>query len=193
MSNDTTHTQLVTLLSQYAAGSIDAETLRTQLAVPQFSAALRTLVGQTLATARGDQISVGDIANTKGVAIGADALAIGEIVLHVVHNLHGNQTTIAGDVNGPVLSGTFSGPVTIYATPPPNPVAPESRPPTPTVAALKRATLERRIAALSEEYSAINQQIDTTIDAGQKLRLERKAADLLAEIARIEAEISPSR
>jgi hypothetical protein len=181
----TTHTQLVVLLSQYAAGSIDAETLRAQLATPQFSAALRTLVGQTLATASGDQISVGDIANASGIAIGADALAIGEIVLHVAHPVQGNQTTIAGGVNGPVLSGTFSGPVTIYATRPPNSAA------TPTAAALKRATLERRIAALSEEYTAINQQIDTTIDAGQKVRLERKAADLLAEISRIEAEISP--
>jgi hypothetical protein len=65
-----------------------------------------------------------------------------------------------------------------------------STPIVPTATALKRATLERRIAALTEEYTAINQQIDTTIDAAQKLRLERKAADLLAEIARAEAEIS---
>jgi hypothetical protein len=190
MSNDITHAQLIALLSQYAAGSINADALRTQLAAPQIAAALRTLVGQTLATANGDQIAIGDAANAKGVAIGGDTLLIDGIAVRVAHRVQGNQTTIAGDVSGPVLSGTFSGPVTIYATPPPNPAATESRPPPPTVAALKRATLERRIAALSEEYSAINQQIDTTIDAAQKVRLERRAADLLSEIARLEAEIS---
>ncbi|MDZ4721397.1 MAG: SIR2 family protein [Roseiflexaceae bacterium] len=65
----------------------------------------------------------------------------------------------------------------------------QSIPPTPTAAALKRATLERRLASITEEFMVVNQQIDTTIDAAQKLRLERRAADLLAEIARTEAEI----
>ncbi len=189
MSHDTTNTKLIALLAEYAAGTLDSAALRERLESPSLRDALRVLVGKTLTTVQGDQISVGNIADAKGVAIGADALAIGEIVVYITHRVQGNQTTFSGPVTGPVFSGTFSGPVTIYGSPPAQTPTPESRTLTPTAAALKRATLERRIAALTEEYTAISQQIETTIDAAQKLRLERKAADLLAEIARTEAEI----
>jgi hypothetical protein len=251
MSPDTAHTELMTLLTQYATGAVDATALHTALATPSLQAALRALVGQTLTTPQGDQITIGDIADANGVAVGAHTLAIGEIVVHVTDIVAGNHTNIAGNVTGPVFSGTFSGPVTIsygadqsrpagdamdtdrqavirekkrrlgkleltaarygINTPPEvtieiedleneiaeleqhvaaTPKPPRaSRPATSTAAALKRATLERRIAALTEEYLAINRQVETTLDAAQKLRLERKAADLLAEIERAESEL----
>lgn len=55
---------------------------------------------------------------------------------------------------------------------------------------IQRRVLERRLAALAEEYEAVNQQIDRTIDAAHRLKLGRQVNDLLKEMNEIKARLS---
>jgi predicted acylesterase/phospholipase RssA len=101
-----------------------------------------------------------------------------------------NSVTITNTAPNQGAQGTFNAPLTFnYGTQPTHPPTPEQRSTPPTAAALKRASLERRVAALTEEFEAVNQQIDSTLEDAMRKRLERKAANLLAEIERIEAEL----
>jgi molecular chaperone GrpE (heat shock protein) len=59
----------------------------------------------------------------------------------------------------------------------------------PTVAQLRRTNLERRYAALAEEYDAVNKQIESALDSAQQVRLQRKADDILNEMQRVEDEL----
>jgi hypothetical protein len=53
----------------------------------------------------------------------------------------------------------------------------------------KRKALERRRASLLEEYDAVNRQLDLTLEAGQRVRLERQLEDLERQIAEIDAQL----
>ena len=57
----------------------------------------------------------------------------------------------------------------------------------------KRKALERRKASLLEEYDAVNQQLDSALEAGQRVRLERQLADLERQIAEIDAQLGHAK
>ncbi len=62
--------------------------------------------------------------------------------------------------------------------------------PTSSVKWLRRKTLEQQLASLEEEYTAINQQFNSTLDAGDRLRLNRKLEHLAREMQRIEDDLN---
>jgi len=70
----------------------------------------------------------------------------------------------------------------------PSPVAP-SPTESPTLRALKRKTLERRLADLSAEYEAANGQLDATLAAVDRLRIQRQIKALEGEIGQVDAEL----
>lgn len=69
---------------------------------------------------------------------------------------------------------------------PPSPALPQRGS---TVTTIRRLSLEQRFQALSEEYAAVNGQINSTLDAGQLVVLKRRAADLERELAQVEDEL----
>lgn len=97
------------------------------------------------------------------------------------------EVNIVNTAQNQGAQGVFHGPVTINHGSQPEVPSTAQQPLLNT--AIKRATMERRIAALTEEYQAVNAQIDTTIDLGQKKVLERRAANLFDEISRLQAEL----
>lgn len=54
----------------------------------------------------------------------------------------------------------------------------------------KRRTLEHRKTSLIEEYEAINQQLESALAAGQRLRLKRQLDDLERQIQEIEVQLA---
>lgn len=61
--------------------------------------------------------------------------------------------------------------------------------PRPTAAQLRRTALERRLDGLFEEHTAVNSRIDATLDPVDRLRLQRRADEVLAEMQKIEQEL----
>jgi hypothetical protein len=53
----------------------------------------------------------------------------------------------------------------------------------------KRQSLERRRSSLMDEYEAVNQQIDASLEAGQRVRLERQLDHIEARISEIDAQL----
>jgi hypothetical protein len=56
--------------------------------------------------------------------------------------------------------------------------------------AYKRRSLENRRSNLIEEYEAISKQLDSTLEAGQRIRLQRQIEDLEQEIAEIDEQLT---
>ena len=59
----------------------------------------------------------------------------------------------------------------------------------PALRAIKRKTLEQRLADLSAEYEAANDQLGSTLAAVDRLRIQRQIEALEAEIGQIDAEL----
>src|SRR5947207_9097317 len=83
---------LAQILAHLSDVSLLPEEARQRLADPTFTEILRALVGQQLPLAGGDYIEVGNISQAKGVAVGAGAVAIGDIVIHI------NTLPVASDM-----------------------------------------------------------------------------------------------
>ncbi|HJZ49400.1 MAG TPA: TIR domain-containing protein, partial [Roseiflexaceae bacterium] len=59
----------------------------------------------------------------------------------------------------------------------------------PSLGEVKKQMLNKRLANLMAEYEAINQQIDGALDAGDRLRLKRRASGLEQEISQVESDL----
>ncbi|MBC8076282.1 MAG: hypothetical protein H7Y32_09435 [Chloroflexales bacterium] len=57
------------------------------------------------------------------------------------------------------------------------------------VAQIQRASLERQLSSLEEEYKAVDQQRNSTLDAGQRVQLQRKLDGLIQEIQVVEEKL----
>lgn len=58
-----------------------------------------------------------------------------------------------------------------------------------TVRAVKRRSLEQRLAALTDEHDAVSRQLTSTLDPSAEVRLKRQLANLEAEMAQVEADL----
>jgi hypothetical protein len=59
----------------------------------------------------------------------------------------------------------------------------------PALSVIKRRALERRLVQLAEEYEAVNQQLSYTLSAVDRIRIQRQAEVLEAEISQADAEL----
>ncbi len=75
--------RLAHALADLAAAPLRPEQARARLADPDLVAALRSLVGQPLTLAGGDVITVGNLKENKGTAVGAGAIAIADLAIHI--------------------------------------------------------------------------------------------------------------
>ena len=54
---------------------------------------------------------------------------------------------------------------------------------------MRRRSLQRRIDALIEEHEAVSRQIDTVLDRGSQVRLQRQVRDLEEQIFQLESDL----
>ena len=62
-------------------------------------------------------------------------------------------------------------------------------PSTSKVIDMRRRSLQRRIEALFEEHEAVSRQIDTVLDRGSQVRLQRQMRDLEEQIFQLESDL----
>ena len=62
-------------------------------------------------------------------------------------------------------------------------------PPTSKIIDMRRRSLLRRVEALMEEHAAVGRQIDTVLDRGSQVRLQRQLQDLEEQIVQLEHDL----
>lgn len=74
---------LAQVLARLSNSSLPEKEAQHRLSDPVLSQILRTLVGRQLSLTSGDYITIGNITDSKAIATGAGAVAIGDIVIHI--------------------------------------------------------------------------------------------------------------